>query len=203
MKFWRISSKLFNEVKHLMQERENILRVFRETKEAVSRNDVAKIKNLSDQTTNTAALTHDPDNIAAAVVIYSLSKIIERKDYRDLNGWSGFYGTYMGAIDRIIDSLERGNDEGFRQGITIIRKAIGNLSGKLKDYIQDVFRKAEINKASRIYEHGISMEKTARLLGVTLFELASYSGEKEGSDVPESVTINVKQRVGFAMEMFE
>ena len=83
-----------------------------------------------------------------------------------------------------------------------IRKAIEKLSGKLKNYIQDVFRSAEINKASRIYEHGISMEKTARLLGVSLFELARYSGEKE-DDIPESITVSVRQRIKFAMELFE
>ncbi|MBS3086196.1 hypothetical protein J4422_00665 [Candidatus Pacearchaeota archaeon] len=185
-----------------MQERENILRIFRETKGAVLRDDVAKIKNLSDQTTNTASLTHDPDNIAAAVIIYSLSKILQREDYKTLPGWENFYKVYMGAIDKSIDALERRNDEGFRQSITQIREAIGKLSGKLKNYIQDVFRSAEINKASRIYEHGISMEKTARLLGVTLFELARYAGEKE-DDIPESITVSVKDRVKFAMEMFE
>ena len=186
-----------------MQERENILRIFRETKEAVSMGDAAKIKNLSDQTTNTASLTHDSDNIATAVIIYSLSKVIEREDYKKLSGWDNFYRVYIGAIDKSIDALERRNDEGFRQSIMMIRKAIGNLSGKLKDYIQDIFRKAEINKASRIYEHGISMEKTADLLGITLFELASYAGEKEGLDIPESITISVKQRVKLAMEIFE
>lgn len=186
-----------------MQERENILRIFREAKEAVSRADGATIKNLSDQTTNTASLTHDPDNIASAVVIYSLSKIIEREDYKTLPGWNNFYRIYIEAIEKCIYSLEQRNDEGFRQSIKMIRKAIENLSGKLKDYIQDVFRKAEINKASRIYDHGISMEKTAGLLGITLFELARYVGEKEGSDTPESITINVTQRVKFAMEMFE
>lgn len=186
-----------------MQERENILRIFRETKGAILREDSAKIKGLSDQTTNTASLTHDPDNIAAAVVIYSLSKITEREDYKKLPGWNGFYEVYVGAIDKIIDSLEKKNDDGFRKGITSIRKAIGHLSGKLKIYIQDVFRKAEISKASRIYEHGISMEKTANLLGVSLFELATYAGGKEDSDVPESVTISTKQRVKFAMELFE
>jgi len=186
-----------------MQERENLLRIFKETKEAVSRDDVVKIKNLSDQTTNTASLTHDPDNIASAVIIYSLSKILQREDYKKLPGWNKFYGVYMKSIDKSIDALERRNDEGFGQSISEIRDAIRNLSGKLKDYIQDVFRSAEINKASRIYEHGISMERTANLLGVSLFELARYAGEKEDSDIPESITISVKQRVNFAMEMFE
>ncbi len=186
-----------------MQERENILKIFRETKEAVSRGDSAKIKNLSDQTTHAASLTHDPDNIAAAVIIYSLSKIIEREDYRKLPGWDKFYSVYVDCIDKVITALEKEDDEAFRKHVKMIRSAMEKASGKLKVYIQEVFRRAEINKASRIYEHGISMEKTANLLGVSLFELASYAGAKEGSDIPESVTISVKQRVKFAMEMFE
>lgn len=186
-----------------MYERDNLLRVFQKTKEAVSKGDVAKIKGLSDQTTNSASLTHDPDNIASAVVIYSLSKILEREDYKKLPGWGDFYSVYVGSIDRIIEALKRGKTPEFRAGISSIRKAINGLSGKLKDYIQDVFRSASINKASRIYEHGISMETTANLLGISLFELASYAGEKKNSDIPESITISARQRVKFAMEMFE
>jgi hypothetical protein len=185
-----------------MQERDNILRIFQETKEAVLIEDAAKIRSLSNQTTNTAALTHDPDNIAVAVIIYSLSKIIEREDYRQLPGWNKFYNTYINSIDRIIKALKRKDDDAFRESIGIIRGAIDKLSGKLKSHIQEVFRKASINKASRIYEHGISMEKTAKLLGVTLFELASYAGEKVAADVPESRTIDVKSRIKLAMEMF-
>ena len=185
-----------------MQERGNILRIFQETKEAVLRGDAAKIKNLSNQTTNTTSLTHDPDNIVVAVIIYSLSKIIEREDYKQLPGWNKFYNIYINSIDKIIEALKRKDDEAFREDIKIIRGAIDKLSGKLKSHIQDVFRKASINKASRIYEHGISMEKTANLLGITLFELAGYAGEKEASDIPESKTINVKARIKLAMEMF-
>ena len=186
-----------------MKERETVLRLFQETKKAIEFGDTAKIKNLSDQTTNSAALTHDPDNIAAAVIIYSLSKIIEREGYRNLPGWKKFYEAYISAVNKIVDALKRGDDAAYGKNIDVIRRAIDNLSGKLKIYIQDVFRKASINKASKIYEHGISMEKTAHLLGITLFELASYAGEKEISDIPESATISVKQRIKFAMEMFE
>ncbi len=186
-----------------MYERGNILRIFKETREAVSEDNVAKIKSLSDQTTNSASLTHDPDNIASAVVIYSLSKILERQDYRKMDGWKNFYEIYLQSIEGIISALEKENDNSFRNEISKIRKAIEKLSGKLGDNIRDVFRNASINKASRIYEHGISMERTSNLLGISLFELAEYAGEKKGADIPESVTVSPRQRIKFAMEMFE
>lgn len=186
-----------------MQERENILRIFQETKEAVERGDSAAIKNLSNQTNNTAALTNDPDNIAAAVIVYSLSKIIERADYQRLPGWNKFYGIYIDCIDKVIGAIKKGDDETFRKHVKILRDAIEHLSGKLRPYIQDVFRKASINRASKLYEHGLSMEKTAGLLGITLFELADYAGAKELSDAPQIKTVDVKARIKMAMEMFE
>ncbi len=186
-----------------MHERENILKIFQETKEAVLKGDSAKIKNLSDQTTNSASLTHDPDNIAAAVIVYSLSKIIEREDYKKLPGWDKFYKIYLESIDKIIEAIKKEDDKGYRESIKEIRKGIGQLSGKLKERIQEVFRDASINKASRIYEHGTSMERTARLLGVTLYELASYAGEKEEeTEIQKTRTIDVRTRIKNAMEIF-
>jgi len=186
-----------------MQEKENILRIFEETKKAIEENDSAKIKSLSNQTINTASLTHDPDNIAVAVVVYSLSKIIEREGYRKLPGWNNFYKIYVNSINKIIIALKKNDEECVKQNLKLIRQGIGKLSGKLKKYIQDVFIKAKINKASKIYEHGISMEKTAQLLGVTMFDLASYAGQKEEiSEAPESKTMNVRERIKMAEEMF-
>jgi len=185
-----------------MQERDNILRIFQETKEAISKGDSAKIKNLSNQTINTVSLTHDPDNIAVAIVVYSLSKILERENYRKLPGWAEFYKTYINLINKILIFLKKKDDESVRENLKLIRKAIGGLSGQLRKYIGDVFRKAKINKASKIYEHGISMEKTARLLGITMHELANYAGQTDISEVPESKTKGVKERIKLAEEMF-
>jgi hypothetical protein len=186
-----------------MQEKDNVLRIFEEVKEAIQKNDSIKIKNLSNQTINTASLTHDPDNIAVAVIVYSLSKIIEREGYRKFPGWNNFYKIYINAINKIIIALEKNDEKSVRENLKLIRQAIGKLSGKLKGYIQDIFNKAKINKASKIYEHGISMEKTARLLGITMFELASYAGQTDMSDIPENKTLDVKSRIKLVMRMFE
>lgn len=187
-----------------MQEKENILRILQETKEAIKNNDSIKLKQLSNQTNNTASLTQDPDNIAVAVAVYSISKIIERTEYQKLKGWNDFYKVVNSAIDNSISAIKENNPKKFTNSLISIRNAVSKLSGKLKQYIQDVFRKAQINKASKIYEHGISMEQTANLLGITLFELASYAGQKpEGPEVPLTKTIDVKTRIKTAMEMFK
>ena len=185
-----------------MKERENVLRILKETKQAIKEGDTSKIKELSNQTTNTASLTQDPDNIAVAVIVYSIGKIIERRDYQNLKGWNNFYRTILSSLDLAIKDVSRNNEKGFRKDFEMIHKAINKLSGKLKRYIQEVFRKAQINKASRLYEHGISMEQTAELLGITMYELADYVGKTGISDVPVSKTMDTKTRIKIDMEMF-
>jgi len=187
-----------------MQEKENVLRILQETKIAIKEFNSFKLKELSNQTIHTASITQDPDNIAIAVAVYSLSKIVERKQYQNFAGWEEFYNNIRSAIDKSIEAIKQKDDKKLKESLLLIQKSVSKLSGKLKEYIQDVFRKAQINKASKIYEHGISMEKTAKLLGITLFELASYSGQKpEISDAPLSKTLDVKTRIKTAMEMFK
>lgn len=183
-----------------MQEKENILKILEEAKKAISNEDYIELKQLSNQTNNTASRTQDPDNIAIAVIVYSLSKIIERKQHED--GASKFYKTIVKLINDSIGSLKKDDEAKLKINLEAITKEIKKLSPNLRKYIQDVFRKASINKASKIYEHGISMEKTASLLGITMFELASYSGQTGVSDSKENKTMDVKGRIKLVMEMF-
>jgi hypothetical protein len=186
-----------------MQESDNVLRILRETKVALEKNDSFTLRELSNQTINTSSLTQDPDNIAVAVLVYSLSKIVERQDYRQLPGWKKFYSNVLLYLDKSVKDIENKKYDKFRDDFKNIRGSIDNLSGKLKKYIKEVLRNAEINKASRLYEHGISMEQTAKLLGITLYELAEYVGKTGIPDSPENRTMNTRERIKLAMEMFE
>ena len=185
-----------------MQEKGNVLRILRETKEAMKRGDAVTIKNLSNQTINTASLTQDPDNVTVAVIVYSLGKVMERQQYQEFRGWDKFHESIIKSINHSISDLESAGGKNVGADLEAITKEIERLSGKLKIYIKDVFWKARINKASKIYEHGISMEKTAKLLGITMYELASYAGQATREDVPLENTMDVRKRIKLAMEMF-
>jgi len=186
-----------------MQEKENILKILEGTKASIEKDDAVTIKTLSNQTTNTVALTHDPDNIAVAVIVYSISKLLEREDYKKLPGWNEFYKTVLICIDNTIASIKSNDEAKIKENLNNLRKSLMEVSGSLKKYIQDIFRKASINKASKLYEHGISMEKTANLLGITMFELASYAGQRESvSEIPVGAGISTKARIKTAMELF-
>lgn len=185
-----------------MEEKEHILNVLKKVKIAFKNEDYIEIKNLSDNVIHNCSINQEPDCIAVAVVIYSLSKLIERESYKTEKQWPKFFKEYLKNIDDAIAALEKDDIETFRDEIIQIRRLIENLSGNLKKHINHVFRKAQINKASRIYEHGISMEKTAKILGVSIWELAEYAGKTGIGDVNLGVTMPIKQRIKQAEEVF-
>ena len=47
------------------------------------------------------------------------------------------------------------------------------------------------------------MGRTAKMLGVTQWELSEYTGQKQISDNPYNETLSVKKRAKMAMEFFE
>lgn len=186
-----------------MEEKEHILTVLDKVKRALKQEDYVEIKTLSDNVIHSASINQNPDVIAVAVVIYSLSKIIERESYKQYPQWKEFYKEYIKNLDDAVIALEKDDVETFRFEIYSIRKQIQNLSGDLKKSVDYVFRKAKINKASRIYEHGISMKKTANILGVSIWELAEYAGKTGIGDVNLGITLPIKQRIKQAEEIFK
>lgn len=186
-----------------MKEADNILRILEESKKAIEAEDFAEVQKLSNQTINTASLTQDSDNIAVAVIVYSLGKILEREKYKSLSGWEKFYKIIINSLNKSIEDIKDNNEDKFRQDFEKISKAIVKLSGKLRKYIQEVLRKAKINKASKIYEHGLSMEQTAKLLGITMFELANYAGQTDVGEELESKTLGPKDRIKIVEDIFK
>ena len=186
-----------------MEEKGHILEVLQKVKSALKKEDYVEIKVLSDNIIHNVSVNQDPDCISTAVIIYSLSKLIERKSYQEYKNWNSFYKSYVSGIDNAIIALQKEDIERFREEIGSIRNLIEDVSGNLKKHIQEVFRKAEINKASRIYEHGISMEKTAKILGISVWELAEYAGSTGIGDVNLGITLPIRERIKQAQEIFK
>ena len=185
-----------------MKEVENILRILREAKSLIKEDDSQKLKVLSGQTMHSATISQDADNIIVAVLIYTLGKVYEREHYRRMEGWSDFEKSLNKNLDLAIRSLEKDNIANTRIYLGRIRNSLNKISGDLGRYIKDVFRKAEINKAFKLYEHGLSTEKTAELLGVSLWDLSSYIGQSSIGDSKIAISLPIKERVKIAEDIF-
>ncbi|MCS7134473.1 MAG: hypothetical protein NZ889_01280 [Candidatus Pacearchaeota archaeon] len=185
-----------------MIEKDNILFVLKNAKEAIEKKDPVLLREMSNRTIHSASIYKDPDAVMVAVTTYALSKILERENYRNYPEWEPFVELCSKFLENAISSLEKNNLKAFRKNMIKIRKQTEKITSKLKDYISEVFKKAAINKASRIYEHGISRAETAELLGITQWELAEYVGITGIPDVNLGITKSIKDRINLARDLF-
>ncbi len=185
-----------------MKEIDNILRILRLAKGFVEEDKANELKSLSNQTIHVATISQDADNIVVAVLIYSLGKVMERAHYREMDGWNEFYDAVTKNLSLAAKKLSREDVVGARRNLGMIRNSLNKIDGDLGIYIKDVFRKAEINKAFKLYEHGLSSSATAELLGVSLWDMASYIGQSHIGDAKVTVSMPVVERVGIAEGVF-
>ena len=185
----------------MQQEVDHSISILQSAKKAILARDAVTLKEISNQNVHSSTIEQDAGNITTAVLIYTLSKLIERKDYDKIKHWNKFQAKFIGSIDLAVKALKEGNSGAFAQHITRARSELTSVSGNLKPYIEEVFRKAAINKAGHIYEHGLSLGQTAQLLGITQWELSGYAGESK-PDYGYSISLDVKKRASIALEFF-
>ncbi|MEI6849517.1 MAG: hypothetical protein WCK29_00615 [archaeon] len=187
----------------MQEEVGHLIDVITQAEEALYEHDANKLRDLSNQTIHQASAHQDEGCITLAVLIYTLSKLIERQDHGRIKNWDRFIPKFSSFMNLAIKALKDNNEEKYQDYLESARKTLSTISVSTKPYIQEVLRKASINKASKIYEHGISMGRTAKMLGITQWELSEYTGQKSVSDNPYNETLSVKKRAAMAMEFFK
>jgi hypothetical protein len=191
------------EVSEILREQEHVLKIFEQLLRYVEEENALKIKELSNLTIHSASLYQDEDSILIAIVTYALSKIFERKKYREYPDWPNFLAIIKKDLKQCYQAAKEKDIDNFRASINNIVKNVERLSGHLREYVKQIFRKARINKGSRIYEHGISFQQTAEILGISVWELAEYIGQTGIANVEITITKPVAERIKIARKLFE
>ena len=183
--------------------RNDILSVLKESLEAINLNNIQTLKDLSNRLIHSSSIIQDEDSIIINVLVYSLSKAFERSNYRQFKDWNVFVKNCVDNLKKAHFSLLNNDLVNYRRHIKEILNIIDKLESKLKLYIKDVFHNAYIAKGSRLYEHGISVGRTAELLGINQFELMDYVGKTGIADIKEGVTLDVVKRLNIARGLFK
>jgi hypothetical protein len=186
-----------------MEEVEHKISVIEGAKQALLEKNGTRLRELSNETIHSASMNQDSASLITAVLIYSLSKLVERRDFARIKGWDKL-ADKLGVIfsSAVAAAVER-DEVGYEERLKEARQTLEEFSVDFKHYIQEVVRKAEINKASKLYEHGISLGQTANLLGLTTWELAEYTGQGKSAEVKFNRTMDEKSRVKMALDFFE
>ncbi len=157
--------------------------------------DTSELKELSNRTIHNASIFQDEDSVSIAILIYSLSKVIER-EVDELN-----YDNILFFLEKAKDYLSKNRIDDYRKIIKRAFTVISGMDSRLKLYIEEVINQAQIKKGSKIYEHGISLARAAEILGVSQWELMFYIGKTKIIDKTKE-NVDVKDRLKFARGLF-
>jgi len=182
--------------------KKEIIEVLRSSVEAIKNDDTKTLRDLSNRIINSSSVFQDEDIITIAVMTYSLSKIFERTDYRKYSGWHLFSETTINSLTEALFDLENNNLKNFEGRIKNILDIISKLDNKLKNYIREVIYNAQIARGSRLYEHGLSLGRTAELLGINKWDLLEYSGKTGIAEIREGLTLGEDKRLRIARGLF-
>jgi len=175
--------------------------ILEQTIRAVELRDTLSLKKLSNYTIHSASIYQDEYSISIAVVLYSLSKIIERHRFGETETWEKIYEDFIEKLQKAHALLKNDNFSSYHNIMKQIFKKISKVDTEIALYIEEVIEKSKINKGSRLYEHGISLARVAEILGITEWELMNYVGKTQIIDAEKGIT-NIKSRLQFARKLF-
>src|SRR3989338_1035637 len=163
--------------------------------ESEEEKDLTQLSELSNHIIHSASIFQDEDSISTALLVYSIYKIFTRGKSREK-----IYSEIVPIVKQARSDLKTGKDENFRKRIRNIFRAIAGIDSQVSIYIDELLDKARLKKGAKIYEHGISIARVSEIIGISLWELASYVGR---TNLPEhSAAVSAEKRLGFAREIF-
>lgn len=176
--------------------REDILGTLQEVIRAIKDQDFVKLRELSNHTIHDASIFQEDDPLALAVLVYALSKVFLRCAEKNQS-----CPAVLPAIERAREVLAQGDEDSYRSLIKNLLREIGDIDQQMKLYVQEVVQNARIKKGSKIHEHGISIARTAEILGVSQWELQNYIGQQQEENHYDGVRI--EDRINFSRGLFK
>lgn len=184
------------------EELAHIADLLRNVQRALIEGDSLELQKLSDQTIHSASIHQHTDFLTIAILVYSLHKLLERRDKSRIKNWDSFVKKFNAELQKSIEELKRKDAEEFARHLEHAKDVLENIGGPIKGFVDDIIKKAEVNKATKVYEHGISLSRTAQLLNITQWELVDYIGQKGSHESPFTASIDEKKRAKEALEFF-
>lgn len=176
--------------------KEDIIDVLDNAVRIVKEEKFADLSELSNHTIHDASIFQDEDSVSMAILIYALSKTIQRCCEKGIP-----YSEVQEQLMAARDALKDGELGKYNASIKKLFEIVNKIDTRLKMYIGEVITQSRIKKGSKLYEHGISIARTADILGISQWELMSYVGKTSITDFMEE-KVSATKRLQMARGLF-
>ena len=151
--------------------KEDIISVLNKAIPALKKEDFDELLDLSNRTIHNASIFQDQDSIAMAVLMYSLAKLCQNCKEKNIK-----IPNFSVYLEKALNFLKKNNIKLYEDTIKEIFKFIKRIDKEAKIYVEEAINRAKIKKASWMHAHGISIPRTAELLGISQWDLRNYIG---------------------------
>ncbi|MFH1199918.1 MAG: hypothetical protein V1708_02525 [Candidatus Micrarchaeota archaeon] len=177
-----------------------LLEGMRKLKKAISRKDIASLKEFGEEVAEKAFLEDKPPMLGLAVIAYSVAKFEEKPYIVKGALWPKVYAEILDHLDECIRTLSDEQEDTAYDLLADMVDDLEEFSYASSRFRSTVIEKAKIKAATQVYAHGASLSVASEFAGVPKEELAKYIG---ATRLPEKYeTFSVKERLKSARELF-
>lgn len=145
-------------------------------KEAFEAGDLIKLRLLSNDCIEKAALKQSKELVQLSLIAYSLSKILSKEHIICNINWPEARNRILEDIDFALTALEKNDLKAFNNSLNDISGHITGIDKQLGNFVIDLMEKARLKQASRVYAFGLSLKAAVELTGTQEQELLKYIG---------------------------
>jgi len=187
-----------------LQDGERLSVSVRKLLELIERDEVTKIKNLSNELIEEGLVSQAPATIKLAILSYALYKVYQKRHYRkDELKWKAFDSEMRSDLEGLFECLERGNIEETERTLDSIMDDIKALDASFGRYIEKVTEKAMVKKGTTLYALGLSLGMASQLTGASKWEIMHFSGKTRTADTDVESRVGLHERLNYARNVLE
>jgi hypothetical protein len=162
---------------------------------AIRSKDALALRKVSSDAISEAAVDQHRELILLGLVDYGLSKMLSKTHYQEVN--SKFYEEILEHFR----SCLRGDKENLLFHLEAIEDMVIKLDETHGHYTENLIEQAKVKKASNLYYKGISLRRSAELMGIDEARLMDYVGSGRGHELKEGGSF-LKRRISNARRVF-
>jgi hypothetical protein len=150
-----------------------IHKLIEESIDAIKNKDALALRKISTTANSEAVIEGHRELILLALIDYSLSKILSKVHYEDVDG------EFYGKITSLMEQSASANKDDLILILEDIEDLVIKLDRKEGNYSRNIMEKARIKKAAKLYEQGLSLRRASELTDADPVEVLDYVGNSK------------------------
>ncbi len=154
----------------------NLVDFVEKIRQAFRKNDLIKLRMLSNDLIEQAALTSDPILAQLSLISYSFQKLLSKPHIIEAEKWGEVKTRIDYSLKKASVHLNKKNFKEFEKELDNISLKVFEVDSSMGNYVANLYEKAKVKQASRAYAFGLSLRQSSNLTGANEKDLLSYIG---------------------------